>query len=159
MPDITAEKQKFLSENLDKVRMLVERENVSRGKAGVGPLTEEEIDAAVGELMSSDVTFNTYTFEEPQRAEKPRPVPVGIFRFEIQRCANGFLMSVLGDNSGKYIFKTQRELGRVFDRILWGNGGSDGRGQKVVVKGGVRLATYARVGRLVHPGKKRQVQG
>lgn len=144
MPDPA--KIKFIKENKEDVSKMVQRENVRRSRAQADPLSDAEIDEAVGEMMEivdNGGRIRQFQFPEikaPQlphdqkirdiasptqhRIEKSVPRPQNTRQqatsFEVVSCKNGFILNI-GKNGTvePFVFKNAKELMRIFKNTLF----------------------------------------
>lgn len=115
---MTTEKEAFFEKHKAFIGALIRSENAMRKRL----LTESDIDMAVDEMMAIEAAggrVQSYKFphEEMQSSLVMAPKPISKrFQFEIAECSNGFLLS---QGEKRFIFKTSKELLRIFNEVLF----------------------------------------
>lgn len=122
----TPEKIAFFTAHKDEINTIIIRENSQRKKDKMESLSEEEIDVAIGEIMEFKMAGKSilkYKFApgttpiEVEKVDEPKSVQSSdTKRFEIVSCENGFMLKK--DNT-KFIFKTPKDLMKIFNDILF----------------------------------------
>lgn len=128
----------FFQSNKAEISEMIKRENIRRERRNLIPLSEDEIDDAIGEMMSlvaEKQRIRAFKFPElpkkpePQRPSNVVPMPQSpkrqsanpkAFMFETMVCANGFLLSVTApDGPQQFIFKTEDDLMEIFRETVF----------------------------------------
>lgn len=133
------EKVNFFRKHKEEIGVLINKENIRRERRSAAPLSEEEIDQAMGEMMQlveNGERLRSYKFPEivieptqHDRIEQPiaqrsphanKSHAKNSFQFEAVICANGFLLNFTknGDNKS-FIFKNEKELMSIFRDTLF----------------------------------------
>lgn len=133
------EKVNFFRKHKEEIGVLINKENTRRERRNAAPLSEEEIDQAMGEMMQlveNGERLRTYKFPEivveptqHDRIEQPiaqrspnanKSHAKNSFQFEAVICANGFLLNFTKDGKNKsFIFKNEKELMSIFRDTLF----------------------------------------
>ncbi len=133
----------FFRENKADIDSMVRAENVRRSRRSLVALNDDEIDDAIGQMMSiikgggrirqfkfpstgvpitpAEVSQNLAVLA-PQQPRPITPLPItgkrvagDVFQFEVVKCANGFLLSQTKSGELKtFIFKTPEDLMDIF---------------------------------------------
>lgn len=122
--EISEEKKQFFINHKEEIGKLIEKFNGRRIHAGADPLTEDEIDQGVEEMMElaqSGGNLMTYRFPIPEpnrvvKTESPK-IQGSKVSFEIVKCSNGFIMTQAGKDA--FIFKTAQELLGILKGVLF----------------------------------------
>lgn len=130
------ERKAFFLANLDEADNAICGANARRAANKKPPMTQAQVDEGLDEMMilkAEGKPIDTYDFNES--SWKPKEIKEGAttvavsspvnakgekFSFDVIKCANGFLMNMTQDNASKtFIFKTQAELGDIFNQVLF----------------------------------------
>jgi|TARA_Y100000310_G_C20693769_1_gene824077 hypothetical protein len=133
-------KIKFFRENKEVIDKKVRSENVRRSRRDIDPLSDDEIDQAIQEMMemaADNGRVQSYKFPmiskpiEPQdhgpsltinKPQIPKIKGANIFTFEAKICSNGYLLSVANNNDiESYIFKDENDLVEIFRETVFSN--------------------------------------
>ncbi len=131
----------FFRENKEDILKMIVAENRRREVRSLEALSDDEIDDAVGEMMSlvsQGQRLRAFHFPtkgetvrppEPARPDRPeRPAPqnqrpetkLNAFVFEVVVCGNGFLMNVKSEKGLlPWIFRTEAELLEIFRSTIF----------------------------------------
>lgn len=124
----TPERIAFFTANKDEMNTIIVRENSQRNKNRMEPLSEEEIDLAIDEIMQHKAAGKSilkYKFapgttpkaDDPSESREPASIQSSNSkRFEVLSCENGF---VLKFGATSFIFRTPKELMKIFDGVLF----------------------------------------
>ena len=132
--DLPPAKIEFLKANRDDISRIVEEENSRRVKSDVDPVTNEDIDTGIDEMMAlvsrggniNQFRFKIHDLPKPSdmaaarqsRSLKKDKEPVS-YSFDVEICSNGFLLKTRqGDKVDSFIFKTEQELLAIFKRCI-----------------------------------------